>query len=439
MTLVSELELPNLDYNDPRMRGPRFNAAMRDLREQSWLATGPFGYVVLDREASEMFLRTRSAIFPGMKIAEIFGVTEGPLYEEMRRNILHINGADHSRLRSLVNPALAPRAVERYRPLARELLEELFAAQACEARENESAMFTSHASEAHENGGASEAPTRRCEFVEDFAKPYPSRMIAAVMGAPRSDAPRLHHWSTWIQRQFDAASMMEQREGIETAVEEFYEYAGELVRTRRKDPSDDLISKLIAAEEGSENGNGKLSDVECVNLILNVLIGGVDTTQSQLAHAVRLFAEHPEQWQLLAERPELAAAAVEEVLRVEPITPFTARITTEELTFRDVTFPADTVVMVCAFTGNRDLDDGAGTSAWDDFDITAERGKARALTFGAGVHYCLGANLARVELQEALAYLPSRMSELTLDGEPVYESIMGIYGLSELPVRFTAQ
>ncbi|HEY7831028.1 MAG TPA: cytochrome P450 [Solirubrobacteraceae bacterium] len=414
MTLVSELELPNLDYNDPQLRGPRFHAAMRELREQSWLATGPFGYVVLDREASEMFLRTRSAIFPGMKIAEIFGVTEGPLYEEMRRNILHINGADHTRLRSLVNPALAPRAVERYRPLARGLLEELFAASASRAG--------------------------KCEFVDDFAKPYPSQMIAAVMGAPLTDAPRLHHWSNWIQRQFDAASMMEEREGIELAVVEFYEYAGELVRTRREDPGDDLISKLIAAEEEGENGeNGKLSDVECVNLILNVLIGGVDTTQSQLAHAVRLFAEHPEQWQLLAERPELAAAAVEEVLRVEPITPFTARITTEELTFRDVTFPADTVVMVCAFTGNRDLGDGAGTSGWDDFDITAERGKARALTFGAGVHYCLGANLARVELQEALAYLPSRMPELTLDGEPVYESIMGIYGLSALPVRFTAQ
>src|SRR4029077_17607532 len=304
MTLVTELELPNLDYYDPQLRGPRFHAAMRELRAEGWLAPGPYGYVVLDREASEFFLRTRSAIFPGMKIAEIFGVSEGPLYEEMRRNILHINGTDHTRLRSLVNPALSPRAVERYRPLARELLQELFAAGP---------------------GDAGEAGSmRRCEFVEAFAKPYPSQMIAAVMGAPRTDAPRLHHWSNWIQRQFDAASMMEEREGIEQAGEEFYESAGELVRTRRADPGDDLISKLIAAEEEGENG--KLSDVECVNLVLNVLIGGVDTTQSQLAHAVRLFAEHPEQWRLLAQRPELAPAAVEEVLRVEAITPFIARI-----------------------------------------------------------------------------------------------------------------
>jgi cytochrome P450 len=417
MTLVGDLKLRGFDYTDPQMRGPRFHAALRELRAESWLATGPYGYVVLDRESCEFFLRTRAAVFPGMKIAEIFDVRAGPLWEEMRRNILHINGADHTRLRALVNPALSARAVERYRPLARSLLEASY-----------KDLLLRRPPQGGPEGVASGVA---CEFVETFAKPYPSQMIAAVMGAPLTDAPRLHHWSTWIQRQFDAASMLSQRPQIEAAVVEFYAYAGELLRTRRLDPGDDLISKLIAAEEEGE----RLSDVECVNLVLNVLIGGVDTTQSQLAHAVRLFAEHPAQWRLLAEEPALAAPAVEEVLRVEPITPLTARITTEEVTFRGVRFPQDTIVMVCAFTGNRDLD-GASAGAWDEFDITAERGRARALTFGAGVHYCLGANLARVELQEALSFLPSQMPELILDGEPVYESIMGIYGLAELPVRF---
>jgi cytochrome P450 len=454
MTLVSELALESFDYTDPAMRGPRFHAALRELREAGWLASGPYGYVVLEREACEFFLRTRAAIFPGMKIAEIFGVNEGPLYEEMVRNILHINGSDHTRLRSLVNPALAPRAVERYRPLARKLLEELYEGV---VSRREGIVSRRPGRAGPNQGPAVAAQGVQCEFVEDFAKPYPSQMIAAVMGAPLTDAPRLHHWSNWIQRQFDAESMMNEREQIETAVVEFYEYAGELLRARRGNPGEDLISRLIAAEEEGE----RLSDVECVNLVLNVLIGGVDTTQSQLAHALRLFAEHPDQWRLLAEEPALAAAAVEEVLRVEPITPFTARITTEELTFRDVVFPKDTIVMVCAFTGNRDMagsggegtDEGADAytpktantdahspepaDAWEEFDITADRRSARALTFGAGVHYCLGANLARVELQEALSYLPSQMPELILDGEPVYESIMGIYGLAELPLRFS--
>ena len=284
------------------------------------------------------------------------------------------------------------------------------------------------------NGGGPADRTVCCEFVEAFAKPYPSLAIATVMGAPLEDAPRLHHWSNWIQRQFDAASMASERDGIEQAVEEFYEYAESLLRTRRKDPGDDLISKLIEAEEQGD----RLSDVECINLVFNVLVGGVDTSQSQLAHAVRLLAEHPEQWELLAEDPSLAERAVEEALRYEPITPFTARILTEEISFRDVTFPEGTMVMVCAFTGNRDLDEDAGGEGGPDrFDITAERGRARALTFGAGVHYCLGANLARVELQEGLAFLAQRMRGLELDGEPVYESVSGIYGLAELPIRFS--
>jgi cytochrome P450 len=441
MALVSELELPVFDYTDPSLRGERFHEAMAEVRAQGWLAEAPFGYMVLDREAGEHFLRTRSAIFPGMKIAEIFGVTEGPLYEQMVRNILHVNGPDHARLRSLVNPSLAPRAVERYRPRMRGFLEGLL----------EDAVAAS---------GAGAGEEVRCDFVEAFAKPYPSQVIASVMGAPLADAPRLHHWSNWIQKQFDAGSMASEKDKIEQAVEEFYEYAEGLLRARRADPGEDLISMLIAAVGEGSHPPERLSDVECINLVFNILAGGVDTTQSQMAHAIRLLAEHPEQWQLLAERPELAGAAVEEALRYEPITPFTARILTEEVVYRGVTFPVDTIVMVCAFTGNRDLDEGSGEGAEgaeedaggdtpvggagpaatavaaDVFDIAAERGRARPSTFGAGVHYCLGANLARLEMQEGLGFFSERLGDLALDGEPVYGTVSGIYGLEELPVRF---
>jgi cytochrome P450 len=416
MALVSELELPAFDYTDLSMRGERFHAAMAQLRSEGWLAQGPFGYMVLDREAGEFFLRSRAATFPGMKIAEIFGVSEGPLYEQMRRNILHVNGLDHSRLRSLVNPALSPRAVERYRPAMRGFLEGLLA----------EAIASSPS-----------ALTVSCEFVEAFAKPYPSLTIATVMGAPLDDAPKLHHWSNWIQRQFDAASMAGEREQIEQAVGEFYGYAEGLLSKRRDDPGDDLISTLIAAADPAHEPE-RLSDVECINLVFNVLAGGVDTTQSQLAHAVRLLAEHPDQWALLVEDPSLAQAAVDEALRYEPITPFTARITTEDLVFRDVTFPQGTIVMVCAFTANRDLqEDERGAGGPDRFDIAASRGRARELTFGAGVHFCVGANLARAELGEALSFLAQRVHGLQLDGEPVLESIMGIYGLARLPITFS--
>ena len=131
---------------------------------------------------------------------------------------------------------------------------------------------------------------------------------------------------------------------------------------------------------------------------------------------------------MVAADPALAPRAVEEVLRFEPITPFTARIAMEDVEYRDVTFPEGSVVLVCAFTGNRDGEP-------EGFDITAER-VGKPLTFGAGVHYCLGANLARAELQEALSFLAPRMPDLALDGEPEYGTIDGIYGLDSLPVRW---
>jgi cytochrome P450 len=401
MALVTEMELPRLDYLAEDLRGERFHDVMNELRSRSWLAAAPIGYFVLDREAASFFLRTKSATFPGMKIAELFGVEEGPLLEQMRRNILHVNGDAHRRLRNLVNPAFTPRAADRWRPAMREFLERLWEPLA----------------------GAAE-----CEFVAAFAKPYPSLTIATVMGAPLDDAPRLYEWSNLIQRQFDGPSLLNERDAIERACAEFYDWAGELIERRRDDPGDDLISTLIAA---SHDGD-RLSNVECMNLVLNVLVGGVDTTQAQLAQALRLFAAHPEQWELLAARPELAPRAVEETLRYEPITPFTARLLHKEVEYRGVTFPVDTVVMVAAFTGNRDGVEGDP----DAFDITAERGEAKPLTFGAGIHYCLGASLARAELQEALGVLPTRMPGLDLAGAPEFGSIHGIYGLERLPLRW---
>lgn len=402
MPLVTEIELPSFDHTDPDLRGESYRAAMASLHgHDGWLATNPFGFTVLDRESGEFFLRTKAAVFPGLTIGELFGITEGPLHEEIVRNIININGEDHRRLRNLVNPALSPRRVDRYRPAMRDFLAQLLEALPADGR---------------------------FDFIDVFAKPYPSLVIAHVMGAPLSDAPRLHHWSNWIQRQFDAASLMTERELIEEAVAEFYAYEDGLIGDRRASPGDDLITDLINAEEAGE----RLNNDELRNLILNILVGGVDTSQSQLAHAVRLLALHPEQWARLRDDPHgLALAAVDEALRYEPITPFTARITTGEIEHRGITFPPGSIVLVSAWHANRDGIDP------DVFDITAERPRARALTFGAGIHYCVGANLARAEMQEALAFLAEHVSAIELDGEPGFGTPSGIYGLETLPVRFT--
>jgi len=320
-TTVNELDLPDFDNDDTALHGDAFHELMERLAASSWLARTPLGVLTLDRDAGEFFLRSKSAIFPGQLLAEMYGVESGPLREEIDRNILHLDGDVHRRLRSLVGPFFTPRAADRWRPVMRDFLTDLWA-------------------DVERSGG--------CEFVEAFAKPYPSLTIAAVMGAPRTDAPRLHEWSNWIQRQFDGPSLTNDRAQIEQAVEEFYAWCDQLLASRRGDPGDDLVSVLIAAEEGGD----RLTDVELVNLVLNVLIGGVDTTQAQLAHALRLFAQHPDQWALLGREPERIPQAAQEVLRHEPITPFTARLLIADVTYRDVLFPAGTVVMIGAFTGN---------------------------------------------------------------------------------------
>ncbi len=400
MPAITELDLPSFDYTDQSLRGEGYREAMRALEGQGWIVSGPLGFLVLDREAGEFFLRTKSAVFPGLTIAELFGIDDGPLREEIEGNVINVNGDDHRRLRNLVNPALSPRAADRHRPAMRGFLEQLLGALPADGR---------------------------CEFVEAFAKPYPSLSIAHVLGAPLEDAPRLHEWSNWIQRQFDAASLVSERARIERAVVEAYAYLDELLERRRADPGPDVISDLLAAEDAGD----RLSHAEVRDLVLDLILGGIDTAQSQLSHTVRLLAEHPDQWAALRERPdELAPAAVEEALRHEPVTPFTARITVEPVEYRGVTFPPGTVVMVSAWHANRE---GAG----EDFDITADRGKARILTFGAGIHYCVGANLARAELQEAIAFLARRLEAVELDGAPRYGTITGIYGMDALPLRLT--
>jgi len=406
MRLVTELDLPELDPADPSLSGWKWHVEANSLLEAGkWLAKGPLSLIVLDREAGEFFLRSRSAEFPGRLLGQMFGITSGPLHEEITQNIINQSGEVHRRLRGLVNPALTPRAANRWRPVMREILEDLW----------------------------SELETYDFDFVSRFSRPYPSQTIARVMGAPRVDAQRLHDWSEWIQRQFDPISLgdPETVAAIQRKVGEFYDWVDPLIEARRTTPDDDLITTLIRTEEEGE----RLSDKELRNLVLNILVGGVDTTQSQLSHAMRLLAGKPEQWRALREDPDtLVPRAVSEVLRFEPITPFTARQLTEDVEYRDVLFPSGTVLVVCSFTGNRDPEAFENPL---EFDILAERDRTRSLTFGAGIHYCVGANLARAELEEGLRFFAERFETVEMNGLTELQSVSGIYGIDRMDLRVT--
>src|SRR5579863_9913962 len=172
MTMVSDLDLTELDLGSAELAGDAYHLALAKLAadgELSWLAKSPLAFIVLDRESGEFFLRSRATAFPGRQIAGLFGVTAGPLREQIDANILNQQGDQHRRLRALVGPALTPRAADRWRPVMRGFLEDLWArVEAC----------------------------GKCDFVAAVARPYPSLTIATVLGAPPKDAMRLHTWSS---------------------------------------------------------------------------------------------------------------------------------------------------------------------------------------------------------------------------------------------------
>ena len=396
MVLVSELDLPTYDHVDANVTGERFHAALKELAAQSWIVRGATGYAVLDHETGNALLRDRRLAFPALELLELQGVTEGPIWDRSADGLMVQTGDAHARLRRQLAPAFTPRAAERLRPQLRERVEKLW-------------------EPVQEHG--------RCELVSTLAEPLPSQAIAALLGMPE-DAPLLARWSVLLQEVFKFR-LDEVGPQVEQAFLDVREYVTDLLARRRSEPGEDLASVLAAADD--------LTDDEAATLVSSVISGGTDTTTAQIAHGMRLFAQHPDQWRALRDDPSLVDAAVEEVLRYEPITPFTARLVKEELEVRGVRFPVGTVVFVCAATANRDP---AVFEEPERFDVTRDRGSAPILTFGMGTHYCPGAYLARAELAEVFRYLAPRTPGLRLDGEPWLGPTTGIYAVESLPLRW---
>lgn len=384
------------------MHGDRFHRALSEARERSWIVRTDSGVAVLEREAAEFFLKSPALAFPGAELLELMGITEGAIHRVMKRGLLGRNGDDHKRLRRLVSRSFTPRAADHWRPVMRDLLAELWDEMGC---------------------------ADRCEAMTAIARPFPSRMIAVNVGAPIADAPLLREYSAILQARLDVDALLTRRHEIEDGTGAFESYVEDLVQDHLVNPREDLVSELLRVEEDGE----RLAQADVVSLVIAMLSGGIDTTENQLAHGLRLFAENPDQWRALADDPSLARAAADEVLRFEPVGPFTVRIVREEFTYRDVVFPIRSVVPVCTWTANREA---PGDALPMVFDITAARGKDRPLSFGAGPHYCLGAGLAWAELEEAFAFLAPRMRDMRIDGEIEWGSPFGIYDIKSLPLAF---
>ena len=201
-----------------------------------------------------------------------------------------------------------------------------------------------------------------------------------------------------------------------------------MVISRRDTLTDDLLSDMMRAEIDGD----RLSHDGLLTLAARLLMAGTDTTRNQLAAAVEVFCDHPDEWARLAEHPELAPKAVEECMRYSPVIFTIYRIAVEDVELASYPVPAGTMVIANTAAANRDP---AVYPHPDRFDITRQDAPAM-LTFGGGVHYCLGAHLARIELTEALTTMARRMPAIRRDGPSAWKAITGISGPKTLPIAF---
>jgi cytochrome P450 len=397
---VFDAGLPTLDYDlttTPAQVYPQLLAAL----QQAAIALGPFGPEVLSYELVRSVLRDgRFQIPPGLNLA-VQGVTSGPLWDKVANSILGMEGPQHQRVRGVVSKAFTPRAVERLHATIVDVIDDIV-----------------------------EPISRRghCDVVSDIARPYPVPIICALLGAPPEDWQQFALWADDIFKAFGFTFTPDVEPVVMRAWGELDDYVDDMVDRRRHTLTDDLLSDLIRAEHDGE----RLNAAELRMMASGVLLAGTDTTRNQVAASIDVLCDHPDQWALLGDNPDLALPAVDETMRHSPIAGATMRVTNEDVEIAGVVIPAGTMILANTAAANRDPE------IYDDanrLDITRQ-GLPPILTFGAGVHYCLGANLARVEIAEALKAVTRRLSNPRRTGPAPWKPAVALSGPTSLPIAF---
>ena len=401
---VFDADIPTLAYGDeetPAEVYPR----LREAQRQAPVALGPHGPEALSYHLVRSLLRdTRFQIPPGLNLLAQ-GISSGPLWDKVVDSIICLEGDAHHRLRSLTSKAFTPRATLRLHDTMVDVM----------------------------NGIVDRvADAGRCDVVADIARPYPVPIICALLGAPREDWQQFSRWTDDIFKAFSfGVDFAVEERAVMRAWGEFDDYVDDMVARRRHNLTDDLLSDLIRAEDDGD----RLNAAELRMLAGGLLLAGTDTTRNQVAASVHVLCEHPEQWELLRGHPELAMHAVEETMRHSPIACGTLRVAVEEAEVDGYIFPAGTMILVNTAAANRD------PAVYDDpdrVDITRE-GAPPILTFGGGVHYCLGANLARREIAEALGVLAHRMRNPRIAGPVPWKPMVSLSGPKSLPIEFDTE
>jgi pimeloyl-[acyl-carrier protein] synthase len=377
----------------------------RRLREEDPVHASPLGIWVLTRyEDAVMVLR--DARFGREGIAELQEARLGAARARPKnsRDMLFRDPPDHTRLRSLVSRAFTPRVVEEMRPHIQEIVDGLL-------------------DRVEGSGGM--------DVIEDLAYPLPVRVICEMLGVPISDQEVFRQWSADIARSLDAA-LFPADSGVGTRGQEasdaLKEYFRSLIAVRRKHPQPDLLSGLIAAEEQGD----KLTEAELLSTCVLILIAGHETTVNLIGNGLLALLGNPDQLRALANDPGLIQTGVEELLRYDGPVQRTSRMTMADVEIGGKKIAKDSVVVAAIGAANRDPAVFA-----DPERLDVARKDNRHIAFGFGIHFCLGASLARIEGQVAIGTLLRRMPALKLVSDiPEWRESSVLRGLKTLPITF---
>ncbi len=323
-----------------------------------------------------------------------------PMFRPLERNMLDLDPPDHTRLRSLVHKAFTPSLVEQMRSRTQAIADELLDRV---------------------------VPTGEMDLISDFALPLPMTIITEILGVPAKDHDKFHRWSQAVVSLSSPSPTLRVLPGVWM----FIRYLRQFFKLRRRDPRDDLVTALIKAEEAGD----KLSEDELLAMVFLLLIAGHETTVNLIGNGTLALIENPNEMRKLQSEPSLVKPAIEELLRyTSPVLMTTERYARENAMIHGVTIPRGEMTLGVIGSANRD------ENVFDNpNELRISRDPNKHISFGQGIHFCLGAPLARMEAHIAFTTLLRRLPDLRLKNSAHslrWRPSMFLRGLVALPVKF---
>jgi cytochrome P450 len=385
---------------DPKFRADPY-PFYRRLRLEDPVHRSPLGMIVLSRHG-DISRTLREAQFSrdvenNARAGSVIGRAGRIRARRRGRSMLTSDPPDHTRLRRLVQAAFTPSAIERLRPRIEQLVDVVL-------------------DRAADSGGL--------ELVSDLAFPVPFQVISDLLAMPMERASELRAWSQALTQALEPGCTDEQEERAEAAADAMGSYLIRIIDERRRNPGGDVLSGLIAAEEAGD----RLSTDELTATVLLLYVAGHETTVNLIGNGVLALLRHPDQLARWRDDPSLDSGAADELLRFDGPVQLTVRVPTELVRYGEIEVEPGTPVLALVGSGNHDP---AVFESPDELRLDRSNA-ARHLAFGGGIHYCLGASLARAEAQIVIGRLIRRFPRLELVREPQWRDRLTIRGVSEL-------